>query len=284
MAKQLQDKVAIVTGGASGIGKATVELFVEEGAKVVIADIQEDKGQQVAEKLGSNVEFKKTDVSDAASVEELVDFVVRHFGGLHVMFNNAGVVGSDGVNVYCENDFSNFNKVMSVDLLGPMLGAKYAARHMSQHGGGSILTTASIAASCAGYSLPEYRAAKAGIVALSKSLAIEFAEYNVRVNTISPGAIPTEIFTEPSARLGIPPEMVEKVVAASIDALMDWQALKRPGQPRDIAEAALFLASDRSAFITGIDLVVDGGASLPDKVNRAAILDRTVAELLAQAQ
>lgn len=284
MGNQLQDKVAIVTGGASGIGKAAVELFVAEGAKVVIVDIQDDRGEALASSLGDCASYKRADVSDAASVEDAVSFAVERFGGLHVMYNNAGVVGSQGVNVFCDNQFENFSKVMAVDLLGPMLGAKYAARHMSRHGGGSIITTASIAASCAGYGLPEYRAAKAGIVALSKSLAIEFAQYNIRVNTISPGAIPTEIFTQPSAGLGIPLDRVEEVVAASVAALMDWQALKRPGRPRDIAEAALFLASDRSAFVTGIDLLVDGGASLPDKVNRAAILDRTVAELLATAR
>ncbi|MBX3705735.1 MAG: glucose 1-dehydrogenase [Pseudomonadales bacterium] len=283
MARQLQDKVAIVTGGASGIGRATAALFVAEGAKVVVADIQEEKGRQVVARLGADSAFRMTDVSVAAEVQALIDFATDRFGRLDVMFNNAGVAGSTAAHAFCENDFHHFEAVMSVDLLGPMLGAKYAARYMARHGGGSIISTASIAASCAGYGLPEYRAAKAGVVALSRSLAIEFAEHNIRVNTISPGAIPTDIFAESTSGSGIPPELVEQVIAVSVDTLLDWQALKRKGRPEDIAEAALFLASDRSAFITGIDLVVDGGASLPDKVNRAALLERKVAVLLGQA-
>lgn len=282
MGQELQDKVAVVTGGASGIGRATAELFVAEGAKVVVADIQEERGRQVVAQLGGDAAFRKTDVSVAADVEELIDFTTSRFGRLDVMFNNAGVAGSAAATTFCENDFRHFATVMAVDLLGPMLGAKYAARYMARHGGGSIITTASIAASCAGYGLPEYRAAKAGVVALSRSLAIEFAAHDIRVNTISPGAIPTEIFAESAAAAGMPPELVEKVIEVSIGALLDWQALKRPGRPEDIAAAALFLASDRSAFITGIDLVVDGGASLPDKVNRAALLEREVAALLGR--
>ncbi|MGK0292709.1 MAG: NAD(P)-dependent dehydrogenase (short-subunit alcohol dehydrogenase family) [Porticoccaceae bacterium] len=282
MSNQLLDKVAIITGGASGIGKATAELFIQEGAKVVIADVQQEKGEQVARALGDYAAFLHTDVSDANSVEALVKFTVKHFGGLHIMFNNAGVTGSEGGHVFCDNDFLNFQKVMAVDLLGPMLGSKFAARHMSQHGGGSIITTASIAGSCAGYGVPEYRAAKAAIVELSKSMATEFAEYNVRVNTVSPGAIPTDIFADAAASKGIPPAMVEKVIEASMEVLLDWQSLKRAGRTSDIAEAVLFLASDRSTFITGIDLVVDGGASLPDKVNRAVLVDQRVGEILSQ--
>jgi NAD(P)-dependent dehydrogenase (short-subunit alcohol dehydrogenase family) len=280
MSKQLQDKVAIVTGGASGIGKATGELFIQEGAKVVIADIQQEKGEQLAATLGSNAAYMQTDVSNANDVENLVNFAVEHFGGLHIMFNNAGITGSEGEHVFCNNDFSNFQKIMAVDLLGPMLGSKYAALHMSKNGGGSIITTASIAASCPGYGVPEYRAAKAAIMALSKSMATEFAEHNVRVNTVSPGAIPTEIFTEAASAKGIPPEMIDKVIEASMETLLDWQALKRAGSTRDIAEAVLFLASDRSAFITGVDLLVDGGASLPDKVNRAVMVDQRISEIL----
>jgi NAD(P)-dependent dehydrogenase (short-subunit alcohol dehydrogenase family) len=283
MTNQLRDKVAIVTGGASGIGRATAELFIQEGAKVVIADVQEERGKQLADTLGSCAAYMQTDVSNADNVEALVDFTVHHFGGLHIMFNNAGVTGSEGEHIFCENNFRNFQQVMAVDLLGPMLGSKYAALHMSQHGGGSIVTTASIAASCSGYGFPEYRAAKAAIVAVSKSLATEFAEHDVRVNTVSPGAIPTEIFTDAAASKGIPAELVEQVIQASMDVLLDWQALKRPGRTSDIAEAVLFLASDRSTFITGIDLVVDGGASLPDKVNRAALVDQKVEEIIRNA-
>ena len=282
MSNRLLDKVAIITGGASGIGKATAELFIQEGAKVVIADVQQEKGEQVARALGDYAAFMHTDVSDANSVEALVKYTVKRFGGLHIMFNNAGVTGSEGGHVFCDNAFLNFQKVMAVDLLGPMLGSKFAARHMSQHGGGSIITTASIAGSCAGYGVPEYRGAKAAIIELSKSMATEFGEYNVRVNTVSPGAIPTDIFADAAASKGIPPAMIGRVIEASVEVLLDWQSLKRAGKTSDIAEAVLFLASDRSIFITGIDLVVDGGASLPDKVNRAALVDQRVGEILSQ--
>ena len=281
MAAELAEKVAIITGGAAGIGRATVELFVAEGACVVIADLQEERGQHLATELGQQVCFQRTDVTDANSVQAVVDFAVSTFGGLHIMFNNAGVSGGQGAARYLENDLSNFDSVMSVDLLGPMLGARAAAAHMVDNGGGVILNTASIAGSYSGFGVPEYRAAKAGVIALSQSLAVEFGAQGIRVNSISPGPIQTDIV---GMGTEMPDALRDGIIEASMNVMLDMQVLNRIGQPRDVAEAALFLAGDRAAQITGIDLVVDGGASLGDRLNRQAEMEKAIVALRQQGE
>lgn len=274
----LQDKVAIVTGGASGIGAATVQLFAESGACVVIADLQEERGRALAESLGDTVIFQSTDVTDAASIRAVVDRAVSHFGGLHIMFNNAGVSGAEGAARFVDNDLAGFARVMAVDLLGPMLGSREAARIMQREGGGVILNTASIAGSYSGYGLPEYRAAKAGVIALSKSLATELGAYNIRVNSISPGPIFTDIIA-----MGADVSEAHKaaILDAAMSAMIEMQVLNRVGQPRDVAQAALFLASDAAAQITGLDLVIDGGASLGDRVNRQEAMAEQMTAIMA---
>jgi len=276
--QELSGKVAIVTGGASGIGAATVELFAESGASVVIADLQEEKGTALAAQLGGLVVFQRTDVTDTDSVQAAVDLAVSHFGGLHIMFNNAGVSGAEGSPQFVDNDLSSFDKVMAVDLLGPMLGSKAAARVMVSAGGGVIINTASIAASYPGYGIPEYRAAKAGVVALTKSLATELGEFSIRVNCISPGPIFTDII---GMGAELTPEHKDAILDAAMSSMLEMQVLQRVGQPRDIAEAALFLASDRAAQITGLDMIVDGGASLGDRVNRQQEMNDRIAAILA---
>ena len=277
MTDTLKDKIAIVTGGASGIGKATVELFVAEGARVVIADLQEEKGEALARSLGGTAAFKRTDVSEADSVDAVVQFAVETFGDLDIMHNNAGVSGAEGSAWFLENDLATFQEVMAVDLLGPMLGARAAARHMVEQGKGVILNTASIGGSHPGHGVPDYRAAKAGVVAFTRSLAIELGPHGVRVNSISPGPTKTEIVGMGAA---MSEQIREKILDASMDAMMGMQVLKRVGEPRDIAEAALFLASDKARQITGIDLVVDGGASLGDTVNRQAAMEEAIGAIL----
>lgn len=277
MTGSLAGKVAIITGGASGIGKATVELFVAEGARVVIADLQQEKGEALASELGNDAAFRLTDVARADDVAALVDFAVSTYGDLDIMYNNAGVSGSEGSSQYLDNDLSSFNKVMAVDLLGPMLGAREAGKHMVKQGKGVILSTASIAGSYAGYGVPDYRAAKAGVIALSRSLAIELGPYGVRVNTISPGPTKTEMIAM-GAELS--DEVREKILDASLDAMLGMQVLKQVGEARDIAEAALFLASDRARQITGFDLIVDGGASLGDTMNRQAAMEQAIGDIV----
>src|SRR5262250_615144 len=157
MGQELSGKVAIVTGGASGIGRATVELFVEEGAKVVIADVDAARGEEVAAKLGAAAAFKRTDVANADEIQELVDFAVSRFGGLHVMFNNAGISGSMSRR-FLDDELNDFERVMAVKLFGVMVGSQRAARHMVRHGGGSIINTSSIAGINAGGGVMTYRA------------------------------------------------------------------------------------------------------------------------------
>ena len=243
MPGELAGKVAIVTGGASGIGRATVELFVKEGASVVIADVNADVGQELADTLGDPAAFKRTDVSDAAQVQDMVDFAVERFGGLHVMFNNAAISGS--ARRLLNDDLRDFQRVMDVDLLGVLLGTQRAARHMAAHSGGSIINTTSIAGINAGAGFVAYRAAKAAVVHLSKSTAIELAEHDIRVNCVAPAHIATPINTNYDV--------------ARIVSLM--QPLQRCGTTEDVANAILYLASDRSAQVTGVVLPVDGGTT-----------------------
>lgn len=249
MEQELSGKVAIVTGGASGIGRATVELFVEEGARVVIADVNSEGGEEVAAKLGEAAVFKRTDVSDADEVQQLVDFAVGHFGGLHVMFNNAGI-SDKTFGSFLDDDLSHFQRVIAVNLFGVMIGSQHAGRHMAKTGGGSIINTTSIAALKPGGGVMSYRAAKAGVIQFSKSISLELGGRGIRVNCIAPGLIPTGMTTYDMAPV-----------------IRQMQSLKRHGQPRDVANAALYLASERSAQVTGMVLTVDGGASVGAPTN-----------------
>jgi len=277
MGQELAGKVAIVTGGAGGIGRATVELFVREGAKVVIADVDVAAGEQLAASLGGQALFRRTDVAIAEEVQALVDFAVESFGGLDIMFNNAGI-SCAMFDRFLDDELADFHRVMGVNLLGVMLGSQRAGRYMARHGGGSIINNASIAAHNAGFALMSYRASKAGVVHFSKSIAIDLAEYGIRVNCLLPGHIVTELnsFAEP----GSSPEVAQRLQQALDPVWLSNQPLKRRGRPQDVAEAALYLASDRSAQVTGIVLPVDGGITAGDPVNHLHEIMKTRARVL----
>ena len=193
MSQELEGKVVIVTGGASGIGRGIVERFVVEGAKVVIADVQDDLGQKIAADLGPGALFVHADVGDQEQVGRLVDATVEAFGGLHVMVNNAGRSSPMTKGLF-HDDFAQFDSVMRTNLLGVMAGTRDAGRYMAEHGsGGSIVNISSIGGILAGGGVATYRASKAAVIQFTKSAAIELAQYEIRVNCIAPGSIPTPI-------------------------------------------------------------------------------------------
>jgi NAD(P)-dependent dehydrogenase (short-subunit alcohol dehydrogenase family) len=243
MSAELRGKVAIVTGGAGGIGRGIVECFVEEGAQVVIADVDADRGENLAAELGASAAFKQADVADADQVQALVDFTVGRFGGLHVMCNNAGIGGRR--RRFLDDELNDFDALMRVNVFGVMIGCQRAARHMAEHGGGSIINTTSIGGINAGGGLMTYRAGKAAVIHLTRCVAIDVAEHGIRVNCVAPAHIPTDINSSYDQ--------------TAIVRLM--QPLQRMGSPTDVANAALYLASDRSAQVTGIVLPVDGGTT-----------------------
>ena len=278
MSQELSGKVAIVTGGASGIGRGMVELFAAEGAKVVIADVDAKRGEDLAEQLGPCVRFQRTDVAKADDVQALVDCAVEAFGGLHVMVNNAGV-SCGHFPRFLDDALEDFHHVMGINVLGVMLGSQRAARHMAQNGGGAIINVASIAALLAGFGVMTYRASKAGVVQFSKSIAIDLAEHAIRVNCIAPGHIQTPMTAYVAP--GMTQETAARLRQAVSAEMMKMQPLKRQGTPHDVAQAALFLASDRSVQMTGMVIPVDGGIVTGDPANHLAEIARVRALAMA---
>ena len=248
----LNGRVAIITGGASGMGRAASLLFAEAGANVVVADVNDAGGGEVAElasKSGQQAVFQHTDVSVEADIEACVARATHTFGRLDIMFNNAGIAGAVGP--LEDVSVEDWDRTQDVCLRGVFLGMKHAAAPMRAAGGGSIISTASIGGVQGSAGPFSYCAAKAGVVHLTKCAALEFARDRIRVNCIAPGGISTPIL------FGMGGETTEEVESM----LTRFQPYPHVGQPEDIANAALFLASDAAAFITGHTLVVDGGAT-----------------------
>jgi NAD(P)-dependent dehydrogenase (short-subunit alcohol dehydrogenase family) len=239
---ELAGKVAIVTGGAGGIGQATARLLVAAGAAVVVADVDEAGGEALAEELGDAGAFQRTDVRDPAQVQAAVDLAVARFGGLHIMFNNAGV--GSALKGLLADDLSDFDHVIGVNLFGVIVGTQRAARHMKDHGGGVIINNASVAALNPGPGMIAYRSSKAAIAHATKCMAIELAPYGIRVNCLTPAHVPTAITTYDMGPV-----------------VRYLQPLPRQARPEDVAEAVLWLASDRAAQVTGVVLPIDGGTS-----------------------
>lgn len=251
---KLDGKVAVITGGASGIGSAAARLFVAEGCRVVIADVRDDKGEQLAAQLGQATAYLHTDVAQESDISASVDCALTRFGRLDCFYNNAGLAGVSGA--IQDISVEDYGRTMDVLLRGVFLGMKHAAPVMKRQGAGSIISTASVAGLLAGYGPHVYSAAKAAVVHLTRSAAMELGESGVRVNCICPGGIATPIFGK---AVGLPAEAADQTVEIMGRVLENRQPIRRAGIPEDIARAALWLASDDSSFVNGHALVVDGG-------------------------
>jgi NAD(P)-dependent dehydrogenase (short-subunit alcohol dehydrogenase family) len=257
MAARLEGKVAVITGGVSGIGLGTVELFVAEGAKVVAADIQDEKGAMLEQRFAGKVKYAHCDVTQEAEIEAALKLAESEFGGLDILFNNAGI--SDRMLDIAEITADGWNWIFDILVRGPALGMKHAVPLMAKRGGGAIINTASIAGLQAGYGPIAYSTAKAGVIHMSRVAAAQLSPRGIRVNAICPGLIATSIF---GASFGTTREVADQMAALVAQNAAKAQPVKKPGLPDDIAQAALFLASDAGAFVSGIHLTVDGGITV----------------------
>ncbi len=256
MSEELAGKVAVITGGASGLGEGLVRRFVAEGARVVFGDIDAESGKALASELGSAARFLVSDVTDLSQVAALVDTAVQDHGGLHVMVNNAGVSGTMHRR-FLDDDLADFDTVLRINLRAVMAGTRDAARYMAEHGGGSIINLTSIGGIQAGGGVQTYRASKAAVIQFTKSVAIELAHYEIRVNAIAPGNIRTAIVRKSAAAEDR--ERLEQFEAKIRAQMRNDRPLKREGTVDDVAEAALYFATDRSRYVTGTILPIDGG-------------------------
>jgi NAD(P)-dependent dehydrogenase (short-subunit alcohol dehydrogenase family) len=250
---RLENQVAVVSGGARGIGAGIVRRFVEEGARVVFSDLLNEKGKPLEEELGKNAAFFSADATSPADTEALMNFAAERFGRLDCIVNNAGAAG-EGAPI-AETSVDGFDRSIALLLRGPFLGIKYGVPRMQS--GGTIINIASVAGLAGGYGSHAYSAAKSGIVGLTKSVALELAERGIRVNAICPGGIATAIFAPVAGEISV--ELVERTPDIVEPWLAEALPLGRSGFPADIANAALWLASSESSFVTGHALVVDGG-------------------------
>ena len=249
---ELEGKVAVITGGASGIGAATVRLFVKEGARVVVADMQRERGEALAKELGAAATFVSCEVRQEDQVQSAIDAAVGRWGRLDCMFNNAGFGGALGPIEEIAAD--EFDLTFDVLVRGVFLGIKRAVPVMRKQGGGSIINTGSIAGVIAGRGPLIYSAAKAAVIHLTKAVAMQLGPDSIRVNCICPGAIATPLAAN---TVGRPDSLIEE----RISDFAALQPIPRAGLPDDIAQMALFLANDRSSFVTGQAIVVDGGGA-----------------------
>lgn len=256
----LEGKVAIVTGGTSGIGARTAALFVEHGAKVIIAGRRRDRGEQVAQALRPSAVFVRTDVGIEADVRAMIEQATTWFGRLDCLVNNAGM-GSKQVGI-ADADLTQFDATIAVHLRGVLAAIKHAVPIMAAQGAGSIVTIASINGTRAGLGGLYYSVAKAASIHLARCAAVELGEKGIRINTISPGPIATGIFSKSAGLKHDEADENPAYAEAAIAAILPrWQPLPHVGRADDIAQAALFLASDAARLITGHNLVVDGGIS-----------------------
>jgi NAD(P)-dependent dehydrogenase (short-subunit alcohol dehydrogenase family) len=275
MSNELEGKIAIVTGGVSGIGRGIVDLFVAEGAKVVVGDIDDKGGEALEQEFGGDVTFHHTDVTVPEDVEALVARAVSEYGQLNVMVNNAGALGDQ--TSLLDLDPEGFTRTGTLLLRSAALGHTYAARQMKAQGtGGSIVSMSSIAAIQAGLSSASYDAAKAGVLALVRTATHELGQYGIRSNAIMPGLILTPIMAKGT---DLDPSQYPAFVEALAAPLGELHPLGRGGLPKDLANAALFFASDRSEFITGQNIAVDGGITSISNRDMGAVVGKAFAAM-----
>ncbi|WP_160135338.1 SDR family NAD(P)-dependent oxidoreductase [Halococcus salsus] len=234
---RLQDKVALITGGANGIGRATTERFLEEGARVVVGDIEEPEPYDAGD-----ADFVELNVADEDDWENVADHIQSEYGQLDVLFNNAGIIAYDTIT---EIDLETWENEISVDQTGVMLGMKHSIPVMRETGGGSIINSSSIWGNVGAEGTAAYQAAKGAVRNMSKNAAITYADDDIRVNSLHPGAIDTPLMERQDDELN------EAVIAAT--------PMGRQADPREIANGVLFVASDEASFMTGSELVIDGG-------------------------
>ena len=252
----LNDKVAVITGGCSGIGLATVELFVAEGARVVIADIQDERGTALADRFGDRAIYRHCDVMQEGQIAALMQAASDRFGALDILFNNAGAGGARETIEEMTGEL--WDRTHALLLRSVALGMRYAVPFMKQRGG-AIVNTSSISALEAGAAPIAYSAAKAGVLHLSRLAAAELSRYGIRVNALCPGFILTDIFV---SGLGLTANAAAHANASLAAVSPHAQPLAIPGSPHHVAQACLYLASDASAFVTGTHIVVDGGITV----------------------
>ncbi len=256
---QLEGKTAVITGAASGIGAGTARRFVQEGARVLITDIQDEVGEALAAELGESARYRHCDVIHESEVQGAIDEAVGAWGRLDALFNNAGFVGVSGPVESISSD--DYDVTMNVLLRSVFYGIKHAAPVMKSQGSGSILNTASVCGFRAGIGTHVYSVAKAGVISLTESVALELAEFGVRVNAICPGYVATQLAAG-RALSDLDEEEARERLTRARDLIGDSQPIARMGEPADVASLAVFLASDDSQWITGTAQVIDGGLTV----------------------